>query len=46
MGDDQMGSWPTQTTIQDQQSMDLHDEAVLLAGSGSPTRRLSMDVQD
>ena len=46
MGDDQMSSWPTQVTIQGQQSIELHDEAVLLTGSGSRTRRLSTDVQD
>ena len=46
MGDDQMSSWPTQVTIQGQQSIELHGEAVLLTGNGSRTRRLSTDVQD
>ena len=39
MGDAQMSSWPTQATRQGQQSIAMHDEAVLLAGNGSRTRR-------
>ena len=46
MGDDQLGSWPTQVTIQGQQSIELHDEAVLLTGRGSHTRRLPTDMHD
>ena len=46
MGDDQMSSWLTQVTIQDEQSIELQGEAVLLAGGGSHTRRLSTDVHD
>ena len=33
MVNDQMSSWPTQVTIQGQQSIELHDEAVLLTGN-------------
>ena len=46
MDDDQMGSWPTQVTLQGQQSIDVHDEALLLTGCGTRTRRLSTDVHD
>ena len=46
MDDDQMSSWPTQITMQRQQSIELHGEAVLLTGNGSFTGRLSTDVQD
>ena len=45
-GANAMSSWPTQVTIQGQQGIELHDEAVLPTGSGRSTRRLSMDVQD
>ena len=45
-GDNELSSWPTQVTIQGQQSIELHDEAVLLTGSGSRTRRLSRGVHD
>ena len=46
IGDDQMGSWPTQVAIQGRQGIELHDEAVLPTESGGRTRRLSTDVQD
>ena len=46
MRDEQLSSWPTQVTRQGQQSFELHENAVLLTGSGSLTRRLSTDVQD
>ena len=46
MGDDQMISWPTQVTMQGQQSIELRDEASLRTESGSRTRRLPTDVQD
>ena len=46
MGDDQMSSGATQVTVQGQQSIELHEEAVLLTESGSRARKLSTDVQD
>ena len=45
-GDNGLSGWPTQVTIEGQQSIELHDEAVLLTGSGSRTTRLSTDVHD
>ena len=45
-GDNEMSSWPTQVTIQGQQSFKLDDEAALLTGNSSHTRRQSTDVQD
>ena len=43
MGDEQVNSRPAQVTIQGQQSTELRDEAVLLTGNGSRTRRLSTE---
>ena len=44
-GDNDMSSRPTEVTIKGQQSIELHDEALLLTGSDSRTRTLPMDVQ-
>ena len=45
-GDEKMSSWPTQVTVQGEQSIELHNQVVLLTGNGTRTRRLSTDVQD